>query len=457
MKLFRRNKFIILILFSFILFSFFLNVNGKTSGEDFNSNNLTLDNSGSKSVDLIDVEDLPELVIDNIDDLNSDLGLTDNISKVKELPDGSVAVRLPKNRIGIRLENGSYKILPIGSAIVKELIGKDISVFSDWTKAVISVNDQDSIIGVPKIENATIDNFVSNSKYNQYINDLDKYKVEIVVNELQKSELKENIVSYKIDWGDGTHDIYNPEKITVAHVYKKSGTYIQTFNITDAFGLSYEFEKEFTVNYEGNVGHLYLVMKEYKTPIFTTTTFGIGLTLIGFILFTESGKYKFLALMTVLMPLYTRLHKEDVLDQFVRGQIYGYIKTNPGVHYNQIRRGIDVKNGTLSYHLRVLEKTELIKSRKEGIRYRAFYPTGMKFPKVERYRLTELQTKILDIIKSRDGINQKDISKILNKKPQVINYNIKVLRQAELIIVKKIGRKTICFFNEAEPTESYGE
>ena len=59
--------------------------------------------------------------------------------------------------------------------------------------------------------------------------------------------------------------------------------------------------------------------------------------------------------------MYTRIQKDDELDKFVRGQIYGYIKTNPGVHYNKIRREIDIKNGTLSYHLRVLEKTELIK------------------------------------------------------------------------------------------------
>jgi len=143
--------------------------------------------------------------------------------------------------------------------------------------------------------------------------------------------------------------------------------------------------------------------------------------------------------------MYTRIQKEDALDQFVRGQIFGFIKSNPGVHYNEIMRKLDMKNGTLSYHLHMLEKTRMIKSRKERFRYRAFYPTGMKFPKRERYRLTELQLDIIKIIKNNEGISQKDIAKKLNEKHQTINYNVKVLQQAGLIYLRRIGRKTSCF------------
>jgi len=170
-----------------------------------------------------------------------------------------------------------------------------------------------------------------------------------------------------------------------------------------------------------------------------------GLLAVGLAVFTESGKYKLLLMFTLLLPLYTRIQKEDVLDQFVRGQIYGFIKTNPGVHYNQILRKVGVKNGTLSYHLGVLEKTELIQSRREGLKYRAFYPTGMNFPKAERFRLTDLQIQIIGFIRSQPGLTQKEIARSLGQKPQTINYNIKVLGQAGLISVEKAGRKTRCF------------
>jgi len=161
--------------------------------------------------------------------------------------------------------------------------------------------------------------------------------------------------------------------------------------------------------------------------------------------FTESGRYRLLMLFTLLLPFYSRISKEDVLDQFVRGQIYGFIKTNPGVHYNQILRKVGVKNGTLSYHLGVLEKTELIQSRREGLKYRVFYPTGMNFPKSERFRLTALQIQIIDLLKRKPGITQKELARLLDQKPQTINYNMKVLDQANLVSVMKNGRRTTCF------------
>ena len=218
--------------------------------------------------------------------------------------------------------------------------------------------------------------------------------------------------------------------------------------VKDDFGITHQLQQNYTVEYEGHLLHTYYLLEENKEPVAVSTSTGLSALAIGLIALTETGKYKFLALLPLIIPLYTRIQKEDVLDQFVRGQIFGFIKTNPGVHYNQIRRGMDIKNGTLSYHLSVLEKTELIKSRREGLKYRAFYPTGMKFPKNERFRLTELQIRILDIIKQRNGINQKEIAIEIGKKPQTINYNIKVLKLADLIEVVKKGRKTICYPKE---------
>ena len=111
-----------------------------------------------------------------------------------------------------------------------------------------------------------------------------------------------------------------------------------------------------------------------------------------------------------------------------------------------------MKNGTLSYHLGVLEKTELIQSRREGLKYRVFYPTGMNFPKSERFRLTDFQIQIIDSLKRHPGLTQKELARLLGQKPQTINYNIKVLDQAGLLSVEKKGRKTTCFAVE-QPTE----
>lgn len=374
----------------------------------------------------------------------STIMLNGTVNDMIELRSDSTAVILPgpDGQIGLKY-NDATSICPPGSTICSYNDDSVISMPQDALSA-----DRATVFKVSEIVVLPIENFAATASFDQSIDKLDTYKVKIVFNELDNPVLSDNTRSYSADWGDGSIEDYTTDEITASHVYSKSGTYLQTFTITDDFGFTYTIQQTYTVDYEGPLLHTYFILEDNKEPVAVTTSTGLSALAIGLIAFTETGKYKFLALLPLLIPMYTYIQKEDVLDQFVRGQIYGYIKTNPGVHYNQIRRGIDIKNGTLSYHLRVLEKTELIKSRREGLKYRAFYPTGMRFPKEERFRLTDLQISILDIIKENNGTNQKEIAKKLEQKPQTINYNIKVLEQAGLIEVIKKGRRTSCYPKE---------
>ena len=167
-----------------------------------------------------------------------------------------------------------------------------------------------------------------------------------------------------------------------------------------------------------------------------------------FVVATETGKYKLFTFLLPFLPLFTRIKKDDALDSFVRGRVYGYIESNPGTHYTEIMNKIGVGNGTLSHHLHMLEKMEMIKSRREGIRYRAFYTTGTEFPKEDKYRFTELQSDILHTIKNKEGISQKNLINIIGKKKQTVNYNVKTLERNGIITLKKEGRNTYCFLNK---------
>jgi DNA-binding MarR family transcriptional regulator len=349
-----------------------------------------------------------------------------------ELPAESIAVKLPDDRLAIKSPEET-SILPEGSTI---------SYYEE--KPVISVPQQSEVLGVSSVVVSPLQNFTVKTNFIQSIQELDVYSVQVVFFELARENPDVALVNYRIDWGDGSNGTYAADTIAVAHDYKKSGTYRFMVNVSDALGFTYVTTQQYTVNYEGQLSHSYLWVNKNKGPV-TAVSASFGLLAFGLLVFTESGKYKLLLMFTLLLPLYTRIQKEDVLDQFVRGQIYGFIKTNPGVHYNQILRKVGVKNGTLSYHLGVLEKTELIQSRREGLKYRAFYPTGMNFPKAERFRLTDLQIRIIGSIRSQPGMTQKEIARLLGQKPQTINYNIKVLGQAGLISVVKAGRKTRCF------------
>jgi predicted transcriptional regulator len=86
-------------------------------------------------------------------------------------------------------------------------------------------------------------------------------------------------------------------------------------------------------------------------PLFAAAFVGIAFAGIAN---TEAGKYWFLKFL--ILPLYVKLSKKDVLDHFIRGQIYGYLVVHPGDNYTTIKQNLDLTNGTLTYHLDVLER-----------------------------------------------------------------------------------------------------
>lgn len=371
--------------------------------------------------------------------------LNGSSATIIELPNESIAVQLPDNLIAVHYSDQGTSLMPSGS-----------NVTNFENQSVVVLPDQRDVLLVSKVVVSPMEQFVTTATFSQSVEALDSYQVTAMFPMLSNQNPDISLIQYSIDWGDGTITKYPASNISATHMYQKSGHYQLAVNASDSLGFSYGIQKPFTVLYEGDVMHSVFWVQKNKEPVAVTTSTGISLLALCAVALTETGKYKLLLFLTMAIPLYTRIQKEDVLDQFVRGQIYGYIKTNPGAYYNQIRRQIGVKNGTLSYHLGVLEKTELIQSRREGLKYRAFYPTGMKFPQAERFRLTELQIRIINAARKSPGITQKEIAEVLHAKPQTVNYNVRVLSQAELLDVMKDGRKTRCYAKpESSPDVSF--
>jgi len=182
------------------------------------------------------------------------------------------------------------------------------------------------------------------------------------------------------------------------------------------------------------------------TPAVAQASVAVLLTvsILGLIGGTETGKYAFLSL--VFIPLYTKIKKNKVLDHYLRGKIHGYIIANPGEHYNAIKEQLNVTNGALSYHLRVLEREAYVRSRMDGI-FKRFYPADMKLPTTQR-NISSFQEVILTIVKNNQGLSQKDIAKRIGASSQVINYHIKILEESELIRVDRTRRKSRVYAND---------
>jgi PKD repeat protein/DNA-binding MarR family transcriptional regulator len=178
--------------------------------------------------------------------------------------------------------------------------------------------------------------------------------------------------------------------------------------------------------------------EQYFTYDLTTTliiasvgTAGVGIG--AFTAGTDLGRFKFFSL---LIPLYTRLNREALLDNFTRGRIYEHIRTNPGMHYRAIKDNLELSNGSLAYHLRVLEKERYIQSKTDGFCKR-FYPVGMKITKGDT---SNIQTLILDRIYEQPFITQKELAHDLGIDISTVNYHINMMAGAGVVKAEKIGR-----------------
>ena len=160
---------------------------------------------------------------------------------------------------------------------------------------------------------------------------------------------------------------------------------------------------------------------------------GSSAALLGVAL-TERGKSGLLFLLFV--PLYTRLRHDKVLDHETRGMIRGYIVANPGDHYNSIKEALELPNGTLAYHIQVLQKEMIVRSVKDG-KFRRFYPAEMRVP--EGGEPTKIQKVILDLIRANPGITPRDAAGLLGLSSSTVSYHLEKLAEHERVEYRREG------------------
>ena len=180
------------------------------------------------------------------------------------------------------------------------------------------------------------------------------------------------------------------------------------------------------------------------TPFFFVVAMAVGaLAGVIAILASEAGRFALMAALVV--PLYTRLKPEQVTDHFVRGQILGYIKANPGETYTRVRKALKLSNGQFVYYARMLESQGHIRSVKDGAN-RRFYPSDMRIPtEVKDVKLNQVQRIIYSIVLEYPGISQSRIAKMVNLAPSTVNYHVNIMTKVGVIERRRSGRLSLCF------------
>lgn len=183
---------------------------------------------------------------------------------------------------------------------------------------------------------------------------------------------------------------------------------------------------------------------EPLSPILILMVFGFVFTLGLGIFSTEIARW---ALLTMFLPLTSRLKKRHMLDHPKRHEIYGFIMGNPGANFGLIKQELDLGNGQLVYHLKQLEQSHLIYSRQDGRRKR-FYPMSFSKPKDGMYHLSNIQKKILSVIKNNKGVSQKKIASSIGVSHQVASYHLTKMERWGVVEKEVMGRERRYYISE---------
>jgi len=161
--------------------------------------------------------------------------------------------------------------------------------------------------------------------------------------------------------------------------------------------------------------------------------------IIGVAMTFEFTKY---AMVLMVIPLYARIKKHEVLDNKTRLAIHGLVVENPGMHYNEIIREFALTNGVAAYHLDVLEREGFVRSVRDGT-LRRFYSTSTKVPSDSKATPDEMRERILELVTQNPGINQKSIVDELGIGRTLVGYHLKTLIDEGYVEAHKQGRFTI--------------
>lgn len=149
--------------------------------------------------------------------------------------------------------------------------------------------------------------------------------------------------------------------------------------------------------------------------------------------------------------------------RYQRGRLMGYLTANPGCHFRALMAALEMSNGQITHHLKILEDEGRIWRRADG-RLVRFYPyTSNLHPGVLDQDLpmpplspdpNSLQGKILRLLDD-DGQMKKfptqaELAHRLDRSQQLVSHHLRTLQKYGLVLKQKSGLKNrYCLTKEA--------
>ena len=137
----------------------------------------------------------------------------------------------------------------------------------------------------------------------------------------------------------------------------------------------------------------------------------------------------------------------------VRTRILGIISNNPGICYSGIKEKTGNGNGTVCFHLRVLENTHMVVSRVSG-RRRLYWAREHKGLMLDVHSC-EVCEEILNLLRTEEAeLSIGEIAERLEMSHQRVGYHIAKMELEGVMERRTQGRRTLCSLREKRHLEA---
>lgn len=143
---------------------------------------------------------------------------------------------------------------------------------------------------------------------------------------------------------------------------------------------------------------------------------------------------------------------EEILAVKTRKDLYEFVRRNPGYHLREVSRALSLSITLADYHLRFLEKHEMITSTMDG-EYKRFYPRSTPGQADMHPALTELERQILAFLRQpvplrvinflmeREAATHKQILEHVPVSPSTLSHHLKKMQAAGIVDRVELGER----------------
>jgi Uncharacterized protein conserved in archaea len=144
----------------------------------------------------------------------------------------------------------------------------------------------------------------------------------------------------------------------------------------------------------------------------------------------------------------------DVLELDTRKEIFDYVQENPGVHFSQLKRDLEMETGLLQYHLDTLEEYDVLVSEDHQGKRRVFVAQALD--EAERTVLSSLRYEttrhILLFLLEEGPARNRDIADTVGVSPPTVSWHISRLVDEAVVTEVTEGRTTFYAVEDEELT-----